>query len=176
MKKIAILTAEGFEESELKSPQQAISDAGYEVDILSPVDGSIRGWKDGNWSTSINVDHNVNKTKINANEYEALIIPGGVINPDKLRQCKNSMRLIQEFNELGKPIAAICHGPQALIEAEIVEGKSVTSFHSVRKDLENAGAHWIDNEVVIDGNLITSRTPQDLNAFNEAIIKKLKHS
>lgn len=173
MKKVAILTAEGFEESELKSPQQAVQEAGYEVEILSPVDGSIRAWKDGNWSESINVDHNVNKTKIDAKDYEALIIPGGVINPDQLRQCKNSMRLIQEFNELGKPIAAICHGPQVLIEAEIIEGKSLTSFHSVRKDLENAGAHWLDEEVVIDGNIITSRTPEDLEIFNETIIKAL---
>lgn len=174
MKKVAILTAEGFEESELKSPQLAMEEAGYQVDILAPVDGPIKGWKNGAWASTIDVDHNVNKAKINASDYEALIIPGGVINPDLLRQCKNSMRVIQEFNEAAKPIAAICHGPQALIEAEVIEGKTLTSFHSIRKDLENAGANWVDQEVVQDEHLITSRTPDDLEAFNRTLKNALQ--
>ncbi len=174
MKKVAILTAEGYEKSELDSPRAALEEAGYKVEILSPVDGPIKSWNDGNWGDAIEVNHNVNKIKINAKDYEALVIPGGVINPDQLRRCKNSMRLIQDFDQAKIPIAAICHGPQALIEADVVKDRKMTSFSSIQKDLENAGARWVDEEVVQDGNLITSRSPDDLKAFNEKIITSIK--
>lgn len=174
MKKVAILTAEGYEKSELDSPRAALEDAGYKVEILSPVDGPIKSWNNGNWGDPIEVNHNVNKVKVNAKDYEALIIPGGVINPDKLRRCKNSMSLIQDFDQAKIPIASICHGPQALIEANVVKNKKMTSFSSIKKDLENAGANWIDEEVVQDGHLITSRSPKDLSAFNNQIKAALK--
>lgn len=173
MKKVAILTAEGFEEVELTSPKAALEQAGYQVDILSPQEGPIKSWQHTDWGGTFNVDANVNKTQINAADYEALVLPGGVINPDKLRECQNSMNLIKAFNESGKPIAAICHGPQSLIEADVIKGKNITSYSSIKKDLQNAGANWQDQEVVKDGNLITSRNPDDLHAFNQAIIEAI---
>lgn len=173
-KRVAILTEEGFEEVELTSPKKVLEDAGFEVDILSPQDGPIKSWDVNNWGKEFEVNHNVNKETIKISDYDALILPGGVLNPDKLRECKVSVQLIKDFMDAKKPIAAICHGPQTLIEAEVVNGKQITSYKSVRKDLENAGAVWIDKDVVVEGNLITSRTPKDLAKFNKAILDALK--
>lgn len=172
--KVAILTAEGFEEVELTRPMEALQAAGYAVDILAPVDGPIKSWKSTDWGKNFDVTYNVNRRAIQVDDYVGLLLPGGVINPDKLRTCKNSMEIIQEFDAKQKPIAAICHGPQSLIEAGVVSERKVTSFPSIRTDLENAGGDWFDEEVVIDRNLVTSRNPDDIPAFNHAFIRLLK--
>ncbi|WP_068595537.1 DJ-1/PfpI/YhbO family deglycase/protease [Vaginella massiliensis] len=173
-KRVAILTAEGFEEVELTSPKKVLEDAGYKVDIVSPVDDPIKSWAETNWGEEFTVDRNINKEEVKVSDYDALILPGGVLNPDQLRECKRSMQLIKDFMDAKKTIAAICHGPQSLIEAEVIKGKTLTSYKSIQKDLTNAGANWIDKDVVIDGNLITSRTPADLARFNKAILEALK--
>lgn len=172
-KKVVILTEEGFEESELVEPKKALEKAGAEVVIVSPnKNKTIKAWRHGVWSIEVDVDKKTGDADIN--DYDMLVLPGGVINPDKLRRDEKSVRFVKEFMESGKPVAAICHGPQILIEAESVEGKTLTSFFSISKDLKNAGAKWVDKEVQIDGNLITSRNPDDLPAFNKAIIDALK--
>lgn len=172
-KKVAILTEEGFEESELVEPKKALEKAGAKVEIVSPnKNKTIKAWRHGVWSIEIEVDK---KTKdASVEDYDALVLPGGVINPDKLRRDEKSVQFVQDFMKSGKPVAAICHGPQILIEAESVKGKTMTSFFSISKDLKNAGAKWVDKKVSIDGNLITSRNPDDLPAFNKAVIDALK--
>ncbi|MDK7374972.1 type 1 glutamine amidotransferase domain-containing protein [Weeksella virosa] len=173
-KRIAILTEEGFEEVELSSPKKVLEDAGFKVDIISTTLEPIKSWDHTDWGKTYEVNRNVDQEKINISCYDALILPGGVLNPDKLRLNENALQLIRDFNDAGKPVAAICHAPQVLIDAGVVKGKKLTSYLSVRKDLENAGALWLDQSVVIDGNLITSRTPNDLSNFNRAILEALK--
>ncbi len=168
--KVAVLAADGFEQSELEKPVQALKEAGAEVKIISLKEGSIRGMKDDQWGDSVPVDETV--ANANAGDYTALLLPGGVINPDTLRTDTDAIRFVQNFFDQQKPVAAICHGPQTLINAEVVDGKKMTSYHSVSKDLKNAGAHWVDEEVVTDGNLTTSRSPKDLPAFNKRIIEE----
>jgi len=171
-KKVAILATNGFEQSELDSPKKAFEDAGAMVHIISPEKGEIKAWRDGNWSDSYKVDKQVNE--VSADDYHALMLPGGVINPDKLRTDKASINLIKDFFKQKKPVSAICHGLQTLIDAEVVKGRKVTSYHSIRKDLENAGAHWVDEEVVVDQGFTTSRNPDDLPAFNKKIVEELR--
>ena len=167
-KKIAVLAAEGYEESELESPVNALKDAGAQIEIISLKSGKIRGMKDHEWSKSVEVNTLVADAKMK--DYDALLLPGGVINPDALRANKDAVNFVKSFFDANKPVAAICHGPQTLIEADVVKGKSMTSFKSISTDLKNAGANWSDEEVVTDGNLTTSRSPEDLPAFNKRII------
>ena len=170
-KKVAILSTNGFEESELTSPKKALEDAGAEVHIVSPEQEHIKGWKDGNWGITVQVDKHISQA--NAADYDALMLPGGVMNPDKLRMDKDAVAFAAHFFEAGKPIAAICHGPQTLIETGMLKGREMTSFSSLKTDLENAGASWRDSEVVTDNGLVTSRTPADLPAFNKKMIEEI---
>lgn len=169
-KKVAIITDHGFEESELTSPKQALEDAGATVHIISKQD-NVKGWKDGNWSIEIKTD--VILDKANPGDYDALMIPGGVINPDAMRREEGYINFAKAFMESGKPVAAICHGPQLLIETGLLEGRDMTSFHSIKTDLINAGANWKDEEVVVDNGLVTSRSPKDLPAFNKKMVEEI---
>lgn len=171
-KKVAILSVSGFEASELFEPKKALEKEGAKVYIVSPEPAKIKGWKDGNWYSEIDVDVMVYNTKVA--DFDALVIPGGVINPDKLRRDQASVQFVKDFILSKKPVAAICHGPQMLIEANVVNGRTLTSFYSIKKDLQNAGAKWIDQDVVVDNGLITSRNPSDLVAFNQKIVEALQ--
>ena len=170
-KKVAILSADGFEQSELESPMKKLKDEGAEVHIISLKPGEIKGMTDHKWGNAIKVDKTVSEA--NVSDYDALILPGGVINPDALSNDKDAVKFVKDFFATDKLVASICHGPQTLINAEVVKGKKMTSYPSIRKDLENAGAHWVDEQVIKDGNLITSRNPNDLDAFNAKIIETL---
>lgn len=170
-KKIAILATNGFEESELFEPKEALERNGADVYIISPESGKIKGWNHGNWGREIKVDDTVENAF--EGDYDALFLPGGVINPDKLRRDAKAVEFVRTFFDNDKFVAAICHGPQLLIEADVVRGRTLTSFSSIKKDLQNAGANWIDSEVVIDNNLVTSRSPEDIKAFNKKIIEEL---
>ena len=171
-KRIAILATNGFEESELKLPKEAMENEGFTVEIISERPGKIKAWTDGNWSGEYTVDNVVEN--VNAKDYNALMLPGGVLNPDKLRRNEHALRIVKEFFELKKPVAAICHGPQVLISADVVNGRKMTSFHAIKDDLINAGAHWVDEEVVVDEGFVTSRNPEDLPAFNVKLIEEIK--
>ncbi|MAP81126.1 MAG: protease [Aequorivita sp.] len=171
-KRIAILATNGFEESELKSPKEAMEDAGFKVDIISEESGTIKGWADGNWSNEYTVDDTLDN--VSASSYNALMLPGGVINPDKLRRNEKALSFVQDFFEQKKPVAAICHAPQILISANVVKGRKMTSFNSIKDDLVNAGANWVDEEVVVDEGFVTSRNPDDLPAFNSKLIEEIK--
>lgn len=171
-KKIAALATDGFEYSELTEPKRLLEEAGATVEVIAPGDSrQIKGWKDGNWTDPVKVDRALEK--VDPEDYQALLLPGGVMNPDSLRGKPEAISLIRAFGEANKPIAAICHGPWTLINADQVKGRTVTSWPTLRKDLENAGAHWEDREVVRDGNLITSRKPDDIPAFSKALIEVL---
>jgi protease I len=168
-RKIAILATDGFEHVELMDPKKNVEAAGATTEVLSVKDGSIKGWKFTDWGDSVRVDKQV--IKANIDDYDALILPGGQINPDKLRIEKSAVDFVRKFVQSGKPVAAICHAPWMLIEAGVVKGKTVTSYPSVHTDLVNAGANWVDKEVVEDGNLITSRKPDDIPAFSRKVIE-----
>jgi protease I len=170
-KKIAILTENGFEEVELTSPKRALEEAGAEVRIVSPQKQKVKAWDKDHWSIELPVDDILDN--VEAEDYDALVLPGGVMNPDQLRLNKKAVEFAQQFLESGKPVAAICHGPQLLIETGLVEGRNMTSYPSLRTDLENAGVLWVDEEVVADNGLVTSRTPKDLNAFNRKMIEEI---
>ncbi len=170
-KRVAILATDGFEESELKSPKEAMEEAGFTVDIISEKSGTIKGWADGNWSNEYQVTATIDN--VSAKDYNALMLPGGVINPDKLRRNDDALIFVRDFFKQRKPVAAICHAPQLLIEAEVVKGRTMTSFKSIRTDLTNAGALWVDKEVVVDEALVTSRNPEDLPAFNKKLIEEI---
>ncbi|HWK99192.1 MAG TPA: type 1 glutamine amidotransferase domain-containing protein [Parapedobacter sp.] len=169
-RKVAILTADGFEEIELTSPRDAIQMAGGKTYIVSPKNDVVRAKKGKDWSLDFDVD--VPLDGANPNDYDALLIPGGVINPDKLRVMEKALDFVKAFFDAGKPVAAICHGPQVLIDAEVVAGRKMTSVKNIRKDLINAGARWEDSAVVVDQGLVTSRTPDDLPDFNEKVIEE----
>ena len=168
-KKVAILTEDGFEEIELTSPSDALKEAGAEVLIVSPKKDKVKAKSGDDWTNDYDVDLQLANAK--STEFDALVIPGGVINPDKLRVNKEAIKFVQAFFNENKPVAAICHGPQVLINAEVVRNKKITSVEAIEVDLKNAGAHWEDKEVIVDGNLITSRTPKDLPAFNKTTIE-----
>jgi len=171
-KKVAILATNGFEESELKSPKEYLEQQGWTADIVSLKSGSIKAWADGNWSNEYPVDKTLGE--VSSSDYHALVLPGGVINPDQLRRNEDAVAFVKSFFDEKKPVAAICHGPQILVDAEVLEGRKVTSFFSVKKDLMNAGANWTDEEVVVDNGLVTSRTPDDLPAFNKKMVEEIK--
>lgn len=171
-KKVLAIAMEAFEKSELFYPRSNLIDAGAEVHIASKEKGEIRSTEHLDWSDPIAVDMRFDEA--DAGNYDALLIPGGLGNPDAMRQEEAAVTLVRRFHEAGKPIAAICHAPWMLAEAEIVEGRTVTSWPSVRTDLENAGANVVDREVAIDGNLITSRNPDDLPAFTDALANALR--
>ena len=168
--KVAILVTNGFEEVELTGPKQALEEAGAQTQIVSPETGSIFSWQQRNWGSKFAVDVPVAQASVE--NYDALLLPGGVMNPDKLRLSEESIEFIRAFFDAGKPVAAICHGPWTLIDAGVVEGRTVTSYPSLRMDLINAGANWVDREVVVDHGLVTSRNPDDLPAFNRKIIEE----
>lgn len=173
-KKVAILTENGFEEIELTSPMKAMQEAGAIVQIVSPQKNKVKAWNHDHWSIELKVDVPLNEA--NVDDYDALMIPGGVINPDQMRVNPDCVDFAQQFLEEQKPVAAICHGPQLLIETGLIRGKNMTSFPSIRSDLENAGAHWLDVEVVTDDKITTSRSPKDLDAFNKRIIEEFAES
>ncbi|CAM4098291.1 type 1 glutamine amidotransferase domain-containing protein [Zobellia nedashkovskayae] len=172
MKRIAILATNGFEESELKSPKEAMEKEGFNVDIVSLESGEIKGWADGNWSNSYKVDKTIDQ--VTAEDYNALMLPGGVINPDKLRREEKVLTFVRDFFKQEKPVAAICHASWTLISADVVKGRKMTSFNSIKDDLVNAGANWVDEEVVVDQGFVTSRNPDDLPAFNSKLIEEIK--
>jgi protease I len=170
-KKIALVTENGFEEVELTSPKQALEEAGAEVHIVSPQKSKVKAWDHDHWSIELKVDKHIND--VAEKDYDALVLPGGVLNPDKLRTNEKVVAFVKDFLESGKPVAAICHGPQTLIETSLLEGRTVTSYPAIRTDLVNAGADWVDREVVVDNGLVTSRSPKDLEAFNEKMIEEI---
>lgn len=170
-KTIAILTENGFEEVELTSPKKALEDAGATVHVISPQKEKVRAMKDHEWSIEVKVDKHLSDA--NSSDYDGLVLPGGVINPDQLRQNNEAIGFVTAFFDEGKPVGAICHGSQTLIEAGIVDGRELTSYPSIRTDLENAGAIWVNKEVVVDNGLVTSRTPADLPAFNKRLIEEI---
>lgn len=170
--RVLILATDGFEESELFEPRQALLDAGVSVTLASIALGEIQGEKGGEKGRTITPD--ITLEDVDTEEFDALVLPGGVGNPDKLRMEDRAIAIVQEFFEDDKPVAAICHAPWLLVEADVVDGRRATSWPSVRTDLENAGADVVDEEVVVDGNLITSRKPDDIPAFNAALLKALE--
>lgn len=171
-KRVAILATDGYEQSELVEPRKRLKDAGFEVDVVSLKSGEIRGWAEKDWGDTVPVD--VVLDRADPADYDALVLPGGVINPDKLRAEPAAVAFVKAFDEAGKPLAAICHGPWLLAESGVAKGRELTSFKSIRTDLENAGARWKDAEVVTDGHLITSRQPDDIPAFSDAVIAALR--
>lgn len=171
-KRVAILVAKGFEQVELTEPKRALEAAGAETAIVSPEEGRVRGWDMTDWGRSIKVD--VPLDEADASDFEALMLPGGVMNPDHLRMNHKAVAFVKQFFDEGKPVGAICHAPWTLIEAEVVKGRTMTSYPSVRTDLENAGANWVDREVVTDNGLVTSRSPKDLAAFCPALIDEIR--
>jgi protease I len=171
-KKVAILATHGFEESELKSPKEVIEQQGWTAEIIAPESGAIKSWAEKNWGPEYNVDKTI--SQVSASDYDALVLPGGVINPDHLRVNEDAVSFVKAFFDQKKPVAAICHGPQTLINAGVIDGRKVTSVKAISQDLINAGAQWQDSEVVVDQGLVTSRTPQDLPAFNKKLVEEIK--
>jgi protease I len=170
-KRVAILATDGFEQVELTEPKKALEQAGAITEVISPKSGEIRGWKSKDWGDSVKVDKTL--TNANPSDYDALVLPGGVASPDNLRMDEKAVRFVKDFAQSGKPVAAICHGPWTLVEAGVVKGHTLTSWPSLKTDLKNAGANWVDKEVVMDGNFITSRKPDDLPAFNKKVIEEI---
>lgn len=167
--KIAILATDGFEQVELLDPRKALDEAGAETRVVSPKHDRIRGWKFTNWGDEVAVDLPLDQAR--AQDFDALLQPGGVINPDKLRMIPEAVAFAKAFFDAGKPVAAICHGPWMVIEAGAARGRRMTSWPSLKTDLRNAGAEWVDQEVVVDGNLVSSRKPDDIPAFNHTMIQ-----
>lgn len=171
-KKVAILVADGYEQSEFEKPREALEKAGATTYVISPSDDQVRAW-DGeanNWGTSADVDLPLDEAR--AEDYDALLLPGGVKNPDTLRTIPDAVQFVRGFFEAGKPVAAICHGPWLLVEADVARGRRVTSYPSIKTDLKNAGAEWSDEPVVTDQGLVTSRKPSDIPQFNEKMLEE----
>jgi protease I len=171
-KRIAIAATDGFEQSELLEPRKALEQAGARVDIVSPKPGKIKGWAEKNWGQEVPVD--VVMDTAHAEDYDALVLPGGVMNPDKLRTDVKVLAFVRAFFDSGKPVGAICHGPWTLINAGVVKGRRMTSYESIQTDLKNAGANWTDEEVIVDNGLVTSRKPADLPAFCAKLVEEIK--
>lgn len=171
-KRVAIVAADGFEESELSSPRDALKNAGVDVDIVTPKGKDIRAWAETNWGDTYSADKAL--TDVNESDYHALVLPGGLFNPDELRMNEDALSFVKEFFQAGKPVAAICHAPWILINAGVVDSRKMTSVASVAQDLRNAGANWVDEAVVCDNALVTSRTPKDLDAFNAKLLEELQ--
>jgi protease I len=170
-KRVAILATDGFEQSELEKPRAALEEAGAETEIVSPKHDEIWAWDQDHIGDIVKVD--VALEDAEPDEYDALLLPGGVMNPDKLRTMPEAVEFARAFFESGKPVAAICHGPQLLIEADVVRGRKMTSYPAIKTDLINAGANWVDEKVVTDQGLVTSRKPDDIPAFNEKMIEEI---
>jgi protease I len=168
-KTVAILATDGFEQSELLEPRKALQAAGAKTVLISP-NARVKGWVHDKWGETLNTDVALPNAK--ADDYDALLLPGGVMNPDKLRLESKAVEFVRAFFDAGKPVAAICHGPQLLIEADVVEGRTLTSYPSVKTDLINAGAKWVDQAVVVDEGLVTSRKPDDIPQFNAKMIEE----
>jgi len=168
-KRVAILVADGFEEVELIEPRKALEQAGAKTEIVSPAKGQVKGWNHTEWGQPLPVD--VPLKQADVEDYDALLLPGGVMNPDHLRRDPAAQRFVRGFFEAGKPVAAICHAPWTLIDAGVVRNRRLTSYHTLQTDLKNAGAQWLDQEVVTDANLVTSRKPDDIPAFNKAMVE-----
>ncbi|WP_346320851.1 type 1 glutamine amidotransferase domain-containing protein [Chitinophaga sp. YIM B06452] len=170
-KKVAVLVTDGFEESEFTQPVEALKNAGADVKVVSLKEGTIKSWAEKNWGKEYKVDTTVKD--VSSGDFDALVLPGGVINPDKLRMDADAVAFVTGFTDEAKPIAAICHGPWTLIETNVLEGRTVTSWPSLKTDLINAGAKWVDKEVVVDNGLVTSRNPGDLPAFCKKMIEEI---
>jgi protease I len=168
--RVAALVDNGFEQVELTGPKQALEAAGATVDIVSPQPSKVKGWNHSEWGDEVKVDAPLDSAS--ADRYDALLLPGGVLNPDRLRMNPKAVQFVKAFVDSGRPIAAICHGPWTLIEAGGVKGRKVTSWPSLRSDLTNAGANWVDQECVTDNGLVTSRKPDDIPAFNRKMIEE----
>jgi protease I len=173
-RKIAIVATDGFEQVELTEPKKALEEQGASVEVISPKAGHIKGWKFTDWGENTKVDKTFDQA--NPADYDGLVLPGGQINPDKLRIEPKAVAFVKDFFNSGKPVGAICHGPWLLVEAGVVKRKTLTSWPSVKTDIRNAGGHWVDEEVVTDGNLTTSRKPDDLPAFNERLIREFSRT
>lgn len=171
-KRVAILATDGFEQAELLEPKKALEEAGAQTTIVSIKPGEIKGWNEKEWGQSVPVEKTVDG--VSADDFDALMLPGGVMNPDKLRMNEQAVDFARDFIEAGKPVGAICHGPWLLVEADVVEGRRVTSWPSLRTDLVNAGAEWEDSEVVVDEGLVTSRKPADIPAFSRKLIEEIQ--
>lgn len=168
--KVAILVENGFERIELSDPREALEEAGAQTQIVSPVEGKVKAWEFTDWGADYSVD--VPLAQAAAQDFDALLLPGGVINPDTLRTNQQAVGFVKDFFQAGKPVASICHGPWTLIEAGVVKGRQMTSWPSLKTDLKNAGANWVDQEVVVDQGLVTSRSPDDIPAFNDKMIEE----
>lgn len=173
-KTVAIVATDGFEQSELLEPKKYLEGEGAEVHVISLKSGSIKGWDEKEWGKKVDVDKVIGDAKVA--DYDALVLPGGQMNPDLLRVEQKVVDFVGEFMRSGKVVAAICHGPWTLIETGLVRGRKMTSYPSIKTDLKNAGAHWEDSEVVVDKGLITSRNPQDIPAFNKKIVEEMLES
>jgi protease I len=169
-KKVAILVADGFEQIELTEPKRALEEAGATTQIVSPSGEEVQGWNHDEKADKFPVGMALGRAR--SDDYDALLLPGGVKNPDRLRVLTRAVEFVDGFFAAGKPVAAICHGPWILIEGDVLKGRTITSWPSLKTDLENAGAHWVDREVVIDNGLVTSRKPEDLPAFNEKMVQE----
>ena len=170
-KRVAILVENGFEQVELVQPKEALEQAGARVFIVSPQDETVKGWDRTDWGDEISVDVPLNNAK--AGDFDALMLPGGVMNPDHMRRNEKAQQFVRSFFEAGKPVAAICHAPWMLIDAGVASGRTLTSYPSLQMDLKNAGANWVDKEVVVDSGLVTSRNPDDIPAFNRKMIEEI---
>lgn len=168
-KKVAILVTDGFEQVELTGPKRALEDAGAQTEVIAPSGDKVRGWKHTEWGDPVRVDLRLANAK--PRDFDALLLPGGVMNPDHLRRNPQVQQFVRAFFEAGKPVAAICHGPWTLIDAGVAKGRRMTSYESIQMDLKNAGADWVDQEVVVDRGLVTSRKPDDIPAFNRKMIE-----
>jgi len=169
-KRVAILATDGVERVELLEPRKALDEAGARTVVVSPKTGKIKGWDHDKWGDDIAVDQSLDSVR--AEDFDALMLPGGVMNPDHLRQNLRAVQFVRSFFDVGKPVAAICHAPWMLVEADVISGRTVTSWPSLRTDIRNAGGEWVDREVVTDEGLVTSRKPDDIPAFNRKMIEE----
>jgi protease I len=171
-KKIAILATDGFEQAELIEPRKALDDAGAETEVIAPKSGKIKGWDSKDWGQEVKVDTALEDA--NPNDYDGLVLPGGVMNPDHLRMDASAVNFVRQFISTGRTVGAICHGSWTLLETGALRGRTVTSWPSLKTDLKNAGANWVDGEVVVDGQFVTSRKPDDIPAFSKALIESVE--
>jgi protease I len=170
-KRVAMLVAQGFEQVEMTGPRQALEEAGAKVELVSPEKGKVKGWQHDHWGDEFDVDVALDSAK--PEEYDALVIPGGVMSPDHLRMNEKAVRFVRAFFTAEKPLAAICHGPWMLVEADVVRGRKLTSWPSLQTDIENAGATWVDQPVVTEQGVVTSRKPDDIPAFSRKVIEEI---